>query len=135
MQSATTSKSLLAGIFLWVTRYPLIPGQEPSCVASNMLSRIKRKKKQKTPNPESLWESASLPESGAVPSQLIRCHLLLKSQLGRPAGAGFSLLFLSGTQNIVCSCWTRYPKYLMSLSEHIFSLLHRRMFSRWFVAC
>lgn len=27
----------------------------------------------------------------------------------------FFLLFLSQTQNIMCSCWTRYPQHLMSL--------------------
>lgn len=52
VQLATTSKSPLAGTFLWVHHYQLILGLEPSCMAPSMLSFTKKK----NPNLESFWK-------------------------------------------------------------------------------
>lgn len=103
--------------------------QEASFMAPSVLSFTKEKNKSKP----WVFLGKCMPDSGAVCCQLISCHLLLKSQLGRPAGAGFSCWFCQ-MQNIVCSCWTCYLKHLMSLSEYIFFLLLLLVLSRWFIS-
>lgn len=59
--------------------------------------------------------------------------LVVEIQAWQAHRSRFFLLFLSWMQNIVCSCWTRYPKHLVSLFEHIFFLLWLLALSRWFI--
>lgn len=97
---------------------------------------LRREKKKATTKYEAwvLWGECITPwiRSCLQPADVLP---LVEIPAWQACRSRFFLLFLSWTQNIVYSYWTRYPKYLLSLSEHIFFLELNRRFISWWKGC